>query len=339
MAQVREAYRPERNLAQAFAGLLAAWLGPHGLVVLDPTHRSVKERMVPLLLQSLERAGDLDAALTERAKALSQAGSPTPVHVGDGATLVMVEGDLGRDRLVIAGTDFTMRRSGERLCLDDIRALASSQPERLSPNVLLRPVIEAAILPTVAYIGGPGELAYFPQCDPVYESLGVTPQARLGRWGARLVEPKVTKVLEKFSIRAQDLALPEGQLEARLVRDAIPTEATTAINALRQALATEYDRLREAAVAVDPTLRKPVESQRGQALAGVADVEKRIVHHLKQQNDILVQQVAKARANLMPLGKPQERVFGPVPFLIRYGTAFIDLVLTETEAWVATWPG
>ena len=336
---IRTSYAPDTDLATAFARLLAVWFGPYGLVVFCPTHAAAKTLMAPWLLRALEQADAIDAGIVARARALEAAGAPVPVHVGDRATLVMVEGDLGRDRLVRDGNDLVLRRSGERLCLDDVRALAQRDPQRLSPNVLLRPVVEAAMLPTIAYVGGPGELAYFPQCDPVYTALGVTPQARVPRWSARIIETKVQKVLDKYAIRPDDLGLPEGQLAARLVREALPPETRESIRALRLTIDAQYDQIRDAAVAVDPTLRKPVESQRGQALAGLADVEKRIVHHLKQQNDVLVQQLDKARVNLFPRGKPQERVLGAVPFLIRYGPAFLEQLVGAADAWVATWSG
>jgi uncharacterized protein YllA (UPF0747 family) len=74
-----------------------------------------------------------------------------------------------------------------------------------------------------------------------------------------------------------------------------------------------------------------VQAAQNNALSGVADIEKRIVTHLKKQNDIVVQQLAKARHNLFPLGKSQERVFNVVAYLIRYGPAFLDNVLETIE--------
>jgi uncharacterized protein YllA (UPF0747 family) len=142
-------------------------------------------------------------------------------------------------------------------------------------------------------------------------------------------------VLDKFGFTPEALAAPEGQLEQSIVREGIPDEARDALRALRDTLEREYGRLQHAAVALDPTLRKPVESSRNQALAGLHDIEKRIVSHLKQQNEVVVQQIAKARHNLMPLGRPQERVFTVAPFLIRYGPEFLDAVEREATAWMA----
>jgi uncharacterized protein YllA (UPF0747 family) len=291
--------------------------------------------MAPLLLRALETAAELESALVAEANRLRNAGRPVPVPVGDGATLVMLEGPGGRDRLVRDGAAFQARRSGQRLSLADVRSIAGAEPERLSPNVLLRPVVEAALFPTLAYVAGPGEVAYAAQVAPLYQRLGVTPQPFVPRWSGLVVEARIAKVLEKFGIEPHDLQLPEGQLEQRLVRAGMPGEAQAAMAALRQALEREYGALRDAAARVDPTLKKPVESARHAAEATLRDVEKRIVSHLKQQNEILVQQVAKARNNLFPLGKPQERMLTAAPYLVRYGPAFLDQAFARMGPWAA----
>jgi bacillithiol biosynthesis cysteine-adding enzyme BshC len=328
-------YVPDATIAGAFGGALAELLGPLGLLVFDPTHHAAKEAMRPVLLGALRNAQTLDVALARQAAALQRNGAAAPVPVGEGASLVMLEGSHGRDRLILEQGAFHARRSGERYSLSDLTALAEEAPERFSPNVLLRPVVEAAILPTVAYVGGPGELAYFPQAAPAYQMLGVDPQVPIPRWSALAIEARTRKVMDKYALAPDDLRLPEGQLEQRLVRGDLPEAAEAALTAIRDALEREYGVLREAAAAIDPTLQKPVESTRNAALAGARDIEKRLISHLKQRNDTLVQQLARVRAAVFPLGKPQERVLGVPPFLVRYGREFLTTALAEVRAWAA----
>jgi uncharacterized protein YllA (UPF0747 family) len=291
--------------------------------------------MRPVLLGALRDAQTLDVALARKAEALQRDGAGAPVPVGEGASLVMLEGSQGRDRLILEQGAFHARRSGERYSLSDLNALAEGAPERFSPNVLLRPVVEAAILPTVAYVGGPGELAYFPQSAPVYQMLEVDPQVPVPRWSALAIEARTRKVLDKYALAPDDLRLPEGQLEERLVRGDLPEAAEAALTGIRDALEREYGVLREAAAAIDPTLQKPVESTRNAALAGARDIEKRLISHLKQRNDTLVQQLVRVRAAVFPLGKPQERVLGVPPFLVRYGREFLTTALAAVRVWAA----
>jgi bacillithiol biosynthesis cysteine-adding enzyme BshC len=326
-------YTPEADVAGAFAGALAELCGPFGLVVLRPTREAAKAAMRPLLLEALAQARALDGALARRAEALAERGASAPVVTGDGATTVMVEGTAGRDRLLLHDGRFQARRSGQTFTLDELRVLAERAPERFSPNVLLRPVVEAALLPTLAYLGGPGELAYLPQATPLYDALDVRPQAAVPRWSGIVLEPRVGRVLEKFGLQPGDLGQAEGQLEQRLVRGDVPDSAVAALRALREAIPREYAGLLEGALSIDPTLRRPVESARHAALTSLQDLEKRMLSHLKQQNDTLVQQVAKARRSVFPLGKPQERVLSVVSYLVRYGRPFLAALHEETERW------
>src|SRR3989475_4182588 len=143
-------YRPEATLADAFAGALDSLLGPRGLVVLRAYDTSAKRVAAPSVLKGLD------------------------VTLSDGYTPVLVEARQGRDRLQREGEAFVTRRSGERFSRAQLERIAVEAPDRLSPNVLLRPVVEAALLPTVAYAAGPAELQYLQDAVPLYNALGVT---------------------------------------------------------------------------------------------------------------------------------------------------------------------
>jgi uncharacterized protein YllA (UPF0747 family) len=224
---------------------------------------------------------------------------------------------------------FVGRRSGDRFSRPDLERLAKDHPERLSPNVLLRPVVESVLLPTVAYLGGPGELAYLPEAASLYQALGVPPQTPVPRWSGVLVESRVDKVLERYQLDIPDLAGTPGPLEARLVRGALPAPVAAAIEELRQALGTGYERLGREVKGVDPTLERTVETARNAALGGSQDIEKKLLASLKRNNETLVGQVTRARAALYPLGEPQERVLTYASFAIRYGPALLDGLESE----------
>jgi bacillithiol biosynthesis cysteine-adding enzyme BshC len=326
-------YHASTDMASAFAGSLAELLGRFGLVLFQPTHRTAKQASSTWLFRALQGAVDLNRALEIRVRDLEQSGHRAPISIGEATTMVMIEAELGRDRLVIDGDGFKTRRSGERWTLEQLREISQEEPQRLSANVLLRPVLEAALLPTLAYIGGPSEIAYIPQSEPLYQALGVTPQATVTRWGARVIEGRIAKVLDKYDIGASELGAPEGKLEARLVRDQIPDDASRALGSLRKALDQDYDLLGQAVAEVDSTLQKPVQAARHNALRSLADVEKRLISQLKKRNDTVVQQLGKARINIMPLRKPQERVLNAVAYLIRYGPAFVDLAYRSCTEW------
>jgi bacillithiol synthase len=158
-------------------------------------------------------------------------------------------------------------------------------------------------------------------------------QLALPRWSGVIVEPRVDRVLEKFGLTLEELLAPAGPLEARLVRSQLPADALTSLERLRTALDTEYALLEHAATAIDPTLARPTQSARQQALAGTQDVEKKLVQHLKRRQQTELGQLARARTAVAPGGKPQERVLTLAPFLARYGPALLEELTGAIQAW------
>ena len=332
LAWLGGAYTPDRSVAEAHAAALAELLAPFGVVVCRGWDAQLKHEAGPVLLEALRSARALDEALAREAARLEQAGEEVLVSVGEGMTLVMVEGSLGRDRLRIADGGFVMRRSGETLALADLDAVVRTAPGRLSANVLLRPVVEAHLLPTVAYVGGAAELGYLRQVGPVFAHLAVPRPVPVPRLSGFVVEAKVEKALARFALTARDLGRPEGELASAVVRGSLPAEAAASLAGLRVALAERYAALSQAAVRIEPTLERPVETARNQALHGVDEVEKRLVGALKRSNEVVLQQLARARASLFPEGQPQERVLTLASYYARYGRPFLDVLRDAAAA-------
>jgi len=328
-------YRPETTVAAAFTGAMAELLAPAGIVCFDGSHPAAKEAAAPLILLALERAAEIDDDLERQAEAIGDTARTSGVVLGDGAALAMLEARQGRDRLVAADGAFMTRRGKERFDLAALRRIAASEPTRLSPNVLLRPVIESALLPTVAYLGGPAELRYLALTPPVYRRLGVASQQPLPRWSGVLVEPRVDRILEKFGIELEDLLGPPGALESRLVRSHLPGETVAALESIRTAVEAGYEVLERGATEIDPTLVRPVQSARHQALSGTQEVEKKLVQHLKRRQETELSQITRARTAVQPAGKPQERVLTVAPFIARYGPALVADLAGAIEAWYA----
>lgn len=329
-------YTPAATIAGAYGGAMAELLAPLGIVCLDSTHPVFKRAAAPILLRAVHASAKLDRLLVEETARFIAAGEAAPVVVGEDATLVFIEDRLGRDRLVRDGDQFHARRSGSQYPMRELERVAEREPGRLSPNVLLRPVVESALLPTVAYVGGPGELRYLRMTPPVYAELGVHRQTPVPRWSGVVVEPFVDRILGKFAGTIEELGTPGGMIERRVLRADLPSEVVDALARLEAESNRLYDQLTPGAVAVDPTLERPVASARRQALWAVRDLERRILSRLRARHSVELGQLQRARAAILPVGKPQERALTVAPFLARHGPGFLDAVRQAAAASYAT---
>jgi len=304
-------YRPDASLADASAEALHQMLAGRGLAVFRAHDRNAKRAAATWILKALEET------------------------LPDGLTPVMVEGRLGRDRVRKDGNAFVLRRSGERFTRSELEQIAAETPEKLSPNVLLRPVIEAALFPTLAYVGGPGEMEYLPEAAPLFSSLGVAPQAHVPRWSGVIIEARVDKILSKHALTLTDFDSQPGTLETRIAKAELPPELADSLNALRADVESRFARISGEVQQLDPTLERTVQSARNAALAGTHEIEKKLVASLKRTQGTLVSQLVRARTALMPDGKPQERVLTIVSFLARYGGSLLDQIDAEVARWAA----
>lgn len=326
-------YRSGATVAGAFAGALAELLAPFGIVCLDSTHPAFKRAAAPLLMRALTEARALESALGRQAAALTAEGRDAGVALGGGATLVMIEDSAGRDRLVMSDGAFITRRGQERYTLAALQQIADREPERLSANVLLRPAIESALLPTVAYAAGPGELRYLALTPPVYHGLGITRQTPVPRWSGLTVSAGVDRTLAKFGLGLDDLAQPVPVLEARVVRARLPAEADADLTGLRAVLGERYDAVSATAASIDPTLVRMVAARRERALAGVDRVERKLVTHLRRRMEVELRQLARAHDAVFPDGEPQERVLVAPSFLAAFGPGVLQAGLAAASDW------
>lgn len=315
------------TVPEAFRCTLEALLGPFGMLFVDAHEPLLKAASVPVLQRELRSSAAHETALARRSLALEEAGYHVQVPILEGGVNLFVEGPAGRERLYRDGEGFHLRHSGARLSADQVEEAMTADVATVSPNVLLRPVVEAAVLPTVAYVAGPGETAYFAQLGPLFEAHGVAMPAIVPRLSVTVIESKVRKVLDKFGLEPTSLDRPFHELAGEIARDETPAAVQEALGRLRGAVGQGTAALTQAVREVDPTLKGPISHARTVAFEAIQDVEKKIVQAVKRENEIALQQVEKARLHLYPDGRPQERVLNVFYYLVRYGERFLQALL------------
>ncbi len=318
---VRLAYRPEQTVGGAYVDLLRAILEPLGISVLDASHTSVRRAAAPLLRKALHRSAAVASAVADRDRALLASGHALQVVGMEGLSLVFATENGQRQRIRTA----------------DARAVADTYPdEALSPNVLLRPVVERAILPTVAYVAGPAELAYFAQTGAVAAALDVALPLAVPRWSCTLVEPHVEQILGQLQLSADDLRDPHAA-ETRIARATLPSDVSSAIARMRGALNEGLAVLERHGSLLVPA---PVIEGGAQSIAHrVQRLERRFVAAVKRQMADRLNHVATARGSLYPGGKRQERALNLIPLLARHGHPLLDRMLEEARVHAHTLVG
>jgi bacillithiol biosynthesis cysteine-adding enzyme BshC len=330
-AFLERAYAPELTVAVAFRQLIAFLFDRYGLLITSSADATVKRLAMPLLRYELAHAEAHEDAVNNQTQRLISRGYHEQVPVRSDAANVSYEDEHGRDRLMRHGADWELSRSKLRFSAAEIAELLQSEPQRFSANVLLWPVVASAVFPTLAYVGGPAEISYFAQIGCLFAAHGVPMPLVVPRAAVEIVEYKVQKVLDKFALKPADVHEPFDRLVTRVVRQELPAEVTEAMAGLRDQLTAGYGQLVAAAVQIDPTLQGPLEAARNASHKLLADMDKKIVRHLKRRNAVELEQLRRAATNLYPLGQPQERVIGITTYYARYGPAILDAIAEQID--------
>ena len=294
-------YQEGKTVGAAFVGFLRALFEPLGIAVIDASHPATRSAAKSLLTGALASASEIAARVAERNRELDEAGFAVQVQDVPGLSLVFSTSSGARRRVPI-------KAAGKQTVTED-----------MGPNVLLRPIVERAILPTATYIGGPAEIAYFAQISPIADTLGVPRPSIVPRWSCTIIEPHVEKILEKLYLLPEDLRDPH-EAENRIAREHLPKQVLEELDATRGLLDERIDALADAITAGEaPVAPTVIGGLRANLMRRIDRFERRLVGASKRRHADLMQEIGTARGSLYPFGKPQERALNFVPLLARYG--------------------
>ena len=209
----------------------------------------------------------------------------------------------------------------------DAAAEALQHPERFSPNVVLRPIVQDRLFPTVCYVGGPSEFVYHAQLRHVYAAFGIEPPLVHPRLSATVADAGTARFLERYRLSLPDLHDRPDDLLERLVEQELPAGLDERFSDVQAALASQVERLRASVNQVDRTLDGALDTTLVRIRESIAGLHGKVVQAAKRKDDTLHRQAQHAQSLVYPGGVPQERALSAIFFLNRYGPALVDRLL------------
>jgi len=333
------AYQPGRTLAQAFADFYSKIFAAQGLLVLDASSRDFHRLGAPVLRAAIERADELHAALLDRKSQLEAAGYHAQVAVTEqSSVLFLIDAQTGarhalkRIAPTPAETDGLWQAGKQSYSTTDLVAILASEPERISPSALLRPVFQDFLLSTSLFIGGPAEIAYLAQSAVLYERILGRQTTPAPRFFGTLIEPSVAKLLDKHELTLEQVftETPES-LAQRLAARSMPIETKQKLAAAGNALDTELTTLVEWMQSQDKGLGQSAETAEGKIRYQMNRLRTLAANFQLQKESTLTKHAESLCNALCPGGIPQERVHGAAYYLAKYGPELAEILTTQAE--------
>jgi bacillithiol synthase len=332
--QLAACYREGKSLGQAFAQFISHTFAAQGLVVMDASSRAFHALGSDVLRQAIVRADELRVALNDRDQQLVAAGYHSQVLVPPLSSLLFL---FDRD----SGARLPLRRTAEggwqagrqHYSTADLLAILDAEPERLSPNALLRPVFQDSVLPTAAYIGGPSEVAYFAQSQVLYERILGRTTAVLPRLSATLIEPAISSLLARHEVTLPDViesSLKDPlELGQRLGARAISVVGKRKLAAAGSSLDTELSALATYMHSLDPGLGRAADVSGSKMRYQMNRMRRLAANYELRKEQTLGRDAGLIALNLFPDRHPQERVLAAAWFLSRCGETLPELLVEQ----------
>jgi bacillithiol biosynthesis cysteine-adding enzyme BshC len=336
------AYKPGRTFAQAFADFYAKIFATQGLLVVDAAGRDFHRLGVPVLRAAIERADEFHAALVERSKALELAGYHAQVMVAPQSSLLFVMDDKSGARIALKrlapsaeepnGIWHAAATVGvQSFSTADLVGILESEPERISPAALLRPVFQDFLFATSAIAAGPAEIAYFAQSAVLYHRILGRQTPPIPRFSATLVEPQIAEMLRRHELTLEQVFAEENaaSLAQRLAARSMPIETKQKLAAAGNALDAELNVLVEWLQSQDKGLGQSAETAAGKMRYQMNRMRTLAANFQLQREATLTRHAEAISRALYPGGVLQERVHGAAYYFARYGMELAETICAQ----------
>jgi len=312
------AYAPGKTLGDAFRNLLRRLLPPE-LLYLDPLDPSLRALAAPLFREVLAAAPELNRRLLERNSELEAAGYPTQVRIDEQTSLLFLLRREGRIPLRRnAGGGYVAAETG--FTTGELREHAG----RLSPNALLRPVVQDYILPTVTYVAGPAEIAYLAQSEVLYRTLGVRMPVAFPRAGFTLLDARAARLMQRYGLSLEAFFNGAESIKAGIAWQLVPPEVGDMLRKTGEQADTLIQALQEQLTGFDPTLAAAADRSRSKILHQFAELERKVTREAMRRDERASAEAGYLSNLIYPRGRLQERFYTILPFLAKNGLAFVD---------------
>jgi bacillithiol biosynthesis cysteine-adding enzyme BshC len=325
---LHETYRPGQKFGDAFAQAMMRLMGSRGLILLDPLDSELKRLAAPLYARAARHAHDIAIAIVERSRALEAAGYHAQVTPSENSFPLFLHDEQGaRHALTRIESGKYQIKSGSdarEYSPDELADWAAREPERFSPNVTLRAVIQDYLLPTIAYYGGAAEIAYFAQTAEVYRILERPATPILARASLTFVRKHTWRSLERYGIRLTDFFQGLDHVIAQVVEKYLGQETSATFEHTTQTFNSELDALQEQLRRVDPTLADALDKGRRKINYQIDGLRTRFNRAQVGRDEAVNRQLEHAFDQLYPKKSLQERQINITSDLARHGRYFVD---------------
>jgi bacillithiol biosynthesis cysteine-adding enzyme BshC len=314
------AYQKGMTFSRAFIHLFSVLLEDSGLIFFDPHNLATKKILTPIFEQELKNVSRTCQLVVAQSELLEQ---QYHAQVKPRSVNLFMFHNGGRYALEPHPEGFSLKGTRKTFSVDEVLGFLHNDPNLFSPNVVLRPICQDYLFPTLAYVAGPSEVAYFAQFKLLYEHFGIPEPIIYPRASATIVEERIRKVIDKFSLRIEDFFSDIDLLKGRVASTISDFKVEELFSNTFGTVSESLTSLKGGLESIDPTLVPAMENTLTRMQAALNTLKEKTIAAQKRQHDISLRQLDRVSINLFPHSNLQEREINLIYYLNKYGLEFL----------------
>lgn len=326
--KLKKFYSEGKSFKDAFRELVFDYFDEYGLIIFDPQDAEVKHLLKPIFRKEItdfrlhtEKLVHFSATLEELYHAQVKV---KPVNL-----FLMI--DEGRYLIEPVDNEYRLRRKRKSFSQEQLLELLENEPEKFSPNVLLRPICQDYLFPTAFYIGGPSEISYFAQIKPLYEFYNIVSPIIYPRSSATILENPVSNILEKYGVELNDIFIDVENVKKRIINSVEESSIDEMFDGLTNQVETAFDQLKEKLIDLDKTIADSSNRYRDKIFGSINELKSKAEKAQQKKYDVTLRQIDRAAVNLFPNSNLQERELNFVYFANKYGDDILKTIFDELQ--------
>ncbi len=325
---LKNIYTEGKSFKSAFKELIFKYFDEYGLIIFDPQESHVKEQLKPIFKKEItdfrvhtEKLVHVSATLEELYHAQVKV---KPVNL-------FLRIDEGRYSIEPVENEYRLRRKRKSFTQEQLLELLENEPERFSPNVLLRPVCQDYLLPTAFYIAGPSEISYFAQIKQLYDLYNIPQPIIYPRSSITVLENSIANSIEKYSVGINDIFIDVESVKKKIINSVEESSVDEMFDGISNQIETTFDQLKEKLLDIDKTIADSSNRYRDKILNTITELKSKAEKAQQKKYEVTLRQIDRAAVHLFPNSNLQEREINFLYFVNKYGEGFLKKIFGEIQ--------
>ena len=323
-----QCYKSGETFGSSFGRLILKLFGKHGLILAGSNQESIKKLIIEPLVSSVKYADDHHKILQESSEALSKEKYHTQVTV-QSSNLFLIGANGSREKLQNSGEEWYIEGREQSWSSDELISKIESTPEKLSPNVFLRPIIQNHILPVISYVAGPGEIAYYAQMRSYHHQFDIEMPIISPRFSATLIESSIDRIIGKLPFQLHDYYGRIEDLEKDFLKQSDSPDLESIFKGWKSSITDHSESPISKISEIDPTLKKSADKTVNQFFTELDKLKGKLYRSVKESEKIQIQRIQRVQNNLYPNRNLQEREVAFITLMNKYGLNLWDKMINE----------